>query len=69
MTDTSSGPQTGSSSHIVARAFVNELHRRAPILDALPDLRGVQITVKFDPGSGVVRGVSSSIETGGYKPK
>jgi hypothetical protein len=60
------GP-TARNSHLVARAVVNELHQRADVFDSLPDLRGVQITVKFDPATGTVRGVWSSIETGGYR--
>ena len=58
---------TASNSHLVARAVVNELHQRADIFDSLTDLRGVQIPVKFDPVTGTVRGVWSSIETGGYR--
>ena len=62
-------PTTRSASvgHLIARAVVNELHARAPAFDKVPDLRGVQITVKFDPSTGTVRGVWSSIEAGGYR--
>jgi hypothetical protein len=70
MNRSSCGPDsvtgTASNSHLLARAVVNELHQRAAIFDSLTDLRGVQITVKFDPVTGTVRGVWSSIESGGY---
>lgn len=65
--DSGTATPTASNSHLVARAVVNELHQRADIFDNLTDLRGVQITVKFDPVTGTVRGVWSSIETGGYR--
>ena len=58
---------TATTSHLIARAVVNELHLRSAVLDSLPDLRGVQITVKFDPGTGTERGVFSSIDAGGYR--
>ena len=57
---------TASNGHLLARAVVHEIHQRAAMLDSLSDLRGVQITVKFDPATGTVRGVWSSIESGGY---